>query len=364
MYKFILIFLLGSIGVFAGVEGKVIESKGITFIKGQEGGFKKLAINTEISNGDILKTSKDSSLVIELNDSSKLTVYQNSVIKIDESKIGQSSKSLTLFSGKLWANVSKKLTKDNYFKVNTPTSTAGVRGTDFGVVVAENGSSLVKVNSGSVAFDSDLDPKAQENIKTEEISNEEEDPLKSFMGDGNLTFRTSKINKEDSSINVDDLTGIKKKSIVLGENQGASFRLSKGLDIDETKSTSFENDEKMPSKKEEREKIVTWHISNLEKRLQQTDQILFKVTKISGDIDSVLNDKKIDVVKISATTQKGKRELTHMASELNTLQNSMDAQLYFLESIGESGETTKKILSKCNENKEKTTKMLEKVEKY
>ncbi|MBN2694192.1 FecR domain-containing protein [bacterium] len=363
---FIITILLLPLFLFSqeSIEGNIVEFSGTAFIRKGEGDFKKVEVATPVNEGDFIRTIKDSKVVVEFNDKSKIVVYSNSTMKIDNNIASDNSKSLTLLSGRVWASVTKKLSKKNFFKINTPTTTCGVRGTEFGVAVSENGSSLVKVNSGSVAFESDIDPKVEQISNTKTKETESADPMDLLMNDGALQFSVSKINREDQSINTDELTGITKNTVLLEKGDGASFRLTKGINKGDDSSDSFMKEEKMPDDPNKRLEIINWHISNLNKRVEKSDQLLFKVTKISGDIDSMMADKKIDTIKISASTQKGKREMEHITTELNNLQNSMDAQLYFLETVGVTDEASKKLMEKTVQNREKTAKMLEVVEKY
>ncbi len=358
---FLMPFILFSQGA---IEGNIVEFSGTAFIRKGDSDFKKVETSIAVNEGDFIRTIRDSKVVVEFNDKSKIVVYSNSTLKIDNNIASDNSKSLTLLSGRVWASVTKKLSKKDFFKINTPTTTCGVRGTDFGVAVSENGSSLVKVNSGTVAFESDIDPKVEEISNKQTSKTVSDDPMDMLMNDGVLQFNVSKINREDQSIDTDELTGITKKTVVLENGDGASFRLDKGIAKGEDSSDSFLKQEKMPEDSNKRLEIINWHISNLNKRVEKSDQLIFKVTKISGDIDSMMSDKKIDTIKISASTQKGKREMEHIATELNNLQNSMDAQLYFLQNVGVEDENAKKLMEKTVQNREKTVKMLEVVEKY
>lgn len=330
----------------------------IAFIKSvQSKRYRPATQKQVVQAGDVIRTGKGTHVIIRFTDQSILTISPNSMVKVDKKKVGKSSKSLTLFSGKLWAKVSKKLSKRNYFKINTPTATAGVRGTAFGVSVAGNGSTFIRVKDGAVSFESDIDPRLEKiAAKPKEI-----DPLQNFMSEGSLTFQVKKINKEDSSITIDGITGIKKKSILLGKKSMGTFRLSKGLEKEDANSKEFAKTEAMPQDPTARKKIITWHISNLEKRVAQTDRIMIKATRISGSIDSILKEKKFNVTKISASGQKTVHELDHMASELNNLQNGIDAQAHFLESLSEKNGDAKNILNKYNSNRVKTEELVDKV---
>jgi len=63
--------------------------------------------------------------------------------------------SVLLFFGKLWNKISKKALRKKVFEVQTPTAVCGVRGTDFETASYEDGTMLVRVNSGEVEVDSE-----------------------------------------------------------------------------------------------------------------------------------------------------------------------------------------------------------------
>jgi hypothetical protein len=339
--------LIISVSLLASI-GKVDKIEGKAFIKNQtSNSFQKLTNGFEVDKGDVIRTSNNATLSILFDDESKLTVYQKSIIKIDKNITDKNnSKSITLFSGKLWAKIHKRVTKKDFFKVNTPTATAGVRGTSFGVVVSSNGSSLVRVNSGRVLFDSDLDPRALKEEKKDEKKIEN-----NTTGDitlpKELNISTSKINRVDESIDIDKITGIKKKSIVLGKDSTASFRLNKGIKAEaEIPIIQFETEEIMPENQEKRKEIISWHISNLEHRVKTANHLVFRVSKISGDIESMKSDKKFTVEQISSSEKEGQKEIEHLNETVESMENSMDAQLYFLENVAKDNPEAKKVFEK------------------
>ncbi len=358
----ILLTILTTLSLFASI-GKINEIDGTAFIKQQStNGFKKLKTNSKISKGDIIRTTKGTFVNIVFDDQSTLRVYPKSIVKIDKNITDKNnSKSLTLFSGRLWAKVHKRITKKNFFKINTPTATAGVRGTSFGVVVSPNGSSLVRVSSGRVLFDSDIDPKLLKEEKKEEKSKETSSTPKSddLMQPQELNISTSSINRENNSIDTDIVTGIKRKSIILKKDSTASFRLETGIKPEaRIPVAQFESEENMPEDPQKRKEIITWHISNLKHRVKTAKQLVFKVTKIAGGIESMKSDKKFSVEQISATTKKGKKEMEHIAETVENMENSMDAQLYFLENYAKDDPEAKKVLEEHEKFVEEKNKII------
>ena len=121
-------------------------------------------IGTLLSGGDTLKTGDGSyTTLIFQDDGSRVKLGENAVLTLNVSrKQKKLNKKLKLDKGKIWAKVTKR--RDTQFQVNTPTSVASVKGTDFiveehdwgetwvwgleGVVELSNDKGKVTVNEG------------------------------------------------------------------------------------------------------------------------------------------------------------------------------------------------------------------------
>ena len=113
-----------------------------------------------VHDGDTLITAKNSRVTLLMNDKSKLTLTPQSKMVIDkslyDSAAGRRDTKLQLLIGRLRAVVAK-ITGDNSYSIQTPTATAGVRGTDFALAVGPNmtavltggGDSTVKLTSAT-----------------------------------------------------------------------------------------------------------------------------------------------------------------------------------------------------------------------
>ena len=364
MKYFLFLTILIAFSLSANSVGKIDTVKGLAFIKHTNTkGYKRLKLSTEVSYGDIIKTAKNGKVKILFDDNSELYVYSKTLMRINKSKMiaKTNSKDLTLLAGRLWARISKRVTPNNYFKVNTPTATAGVRGTDFGIIVSGDGSSLVKVQAGEVLFDSDIDPALD---KKESKAQETKKEAVNLMADGQLNIKTSKINLEDVSIDIDEVTGVKKKSILLGKNKEASYLLDKGIKTGEKIDVdNFVKERKMPTDKAKRKKIISYHISNMNKRLNKSKELRFKVTKIANEINiDLMKDGaslKFKTLKISSTNKKGQKDILHIAKRMDELQTSLDAQALYLEEY--QNEDTKEALDKYNKEKKENDKILNKL---
>ena len=94
--------------------------------------------------------------LIKLVDDSIIRVHANSKIVLNTMISPVEKKhSVLLFFGKLWNKISKKALRKKVFEVQTPTAVCGVRGTDFETASYEDGTMLVRVNSGQVEVDNE-----------------------------------------------------------------------------------------------------------------------------------------------------------------------------------------------------------------
>jgi hypothetical protein len=113
-----------------------------------------------VHDGDTLITAKNSRVTLLMNDKSKLTLTPQSKMVIDKSlhdpAANRRDTKLRLLLGRLRAVVAK-ITGDNAYTIQTPTATAGVRGTDFALAVnpemtallTGGGDSTVELTSGA-----------------------------------------------------------------------------------------------------------------------------------------------------------------------------------------------------------------------
>ncbi|MFA5098582.1 MAG: FecR domain-containing protein, partial [Candidatus Margulisiibacteriota bacterium] len=111
------------------------------------------AIGTVLGQDDNLRTKLNSKAEIGIDDNTTIIVEENTIININElyksDEQGDQS-SLKLLLGKVRAKVKRVLKKTEKFEVKTPTSVAGVRGTDFSVLYNMMGESLFSCHEGSV----------------------------------------------------------------------------------------------------------------------------------------------------------------------------------------------------------------------
>lgn len=143
--------------------GQVIQVTGLMEIqRAKQTTWLAAQRDTDVYSGDTITTGDDSRGTIKLVDDSIIRVHANSKIVLNTMISPVEKKhSVLLFFGKLWNRVSKKALRKKVFEVQTPTAVCGVRGTDFETASYEDGTMLVRVNSGEVEVDNEV---AQETL--------------------------------------------------------------------------------------------------------------------------------------------------------------------------------------------------------
>lgn len=137
------------------VAGVVTYAEGDVFRSDKEAGpFRKLKVDSEIFEGDVLKTEAGR-LEARLLDRSVIRLSANSRLKLDQARFakeddGDKKFTAKLFFGRMWAKVTSIVGSDSKFEVSSPNAVAGVRGTQFNIDVGKDKSTTVKVFTGKV----------------------------------------------------------------------------------------------------------------------------------------------------------------------------------------------------------------------
>jgi len=113
----------------------------VKFVKGEVLVNGKATVKgAKLSNNDLIKVMDKSLAIIELNDSSKVKINENTEIKVEEAKKERPT-TVSLISGSAFFKIKKalneKLSKEK-FKVKTRQVSLGVRGTEFFVSYGKN----------------------------------------------------------------------------------------------------------------------------------------------------------------------------------------------------------------------------------
>lgn len=136
----------------------------ITAQRGASGGFTPALDGDLFKGGDLVKADADGRAVLTFFDGSTLTVDPGSQVRVTTlNRLDDGGIQVVIEQtlGRTWASVSKLKTPDSKFEIQTPTSTAAVRGTAFETTVtrrpdgsiaviytADDGQLLVTANAG------------------------------------------------------------------------------------------------------------------------------------------------------------------------------------------------------------------------
>ncbi|MBB6478733.1 FecR family protein [Spirochaeta isovalerica] len=140
------IFLYSQQSVFEYVEGEVT-------IKRISGDLIPAEIGNSIVPGDSVITGRDGYAELTLESNSTITIDKDTVFVFAQREKKEEKKSIFMIVlGKIGFKFDKLLQEPD---IQTPSSVAGVRGTEFTVVTALDGSSLYVVSEGSVAVEAE-----------------------------------------------------------------------------------------------------------------------------------------------------------------------------------------------------------------
>lgn len=147
------LFTAGDSSAAPQVSAVALKVKGPVQLVLENGKKKPLKRGDKILPAHVIDSGKGGHAILQLSDGSKVEVFEATKIEVNKLLPEEESKfSLSLFFGRVVAKL-KKLRGDDV--VITPTMVAGVRGTEFSVCVAEDGTSVVSVNKGRVAVTTD-----------------------------------------------------------------------------------------------------------------------------------------------------------------------------------------------------------------
>ncbi|NOX36281.1 MAG: FecR domain-containing protein [Calditrichaeota bacterium] len=108
--------------------------------------------NMEVYPGDKIETKKESRCEITLKNGDVVRIDENSIYTLEDVKISEKEVKAESFLsvGRLWSNIRKIFSKDDYFKVKSPSAVIAVRGTIYRVNANPDTTTQVFVYDGEV----------------------------------------------------------------------------------------------------------------------------------------------------------------------------------------------------------------------
>ncbi len=108
--------------------------------------------NMDVFPGDKIETRKESRCEITLKNGDVVRIDENSIYTLEEVVVTEKTVKAESFLnvGKLWSTVRKVFSKDDYFKVKSPSAVIAVRGTIYRIDVAPDSTTQLRVYDGAV----------------------------------------------------------------------------------------------------------------------------------------------------------------------------------------------------------------------
>lgn len=153
------------------IEGYITFFVGKVEITDNKKSINKASIKSKLLKGYKLKTYKNSAANVQIG--SKVIIKLLADTELDFSEMVSDNKTiLKLNTGKTYSKIIKKLSRNEKYKIKTPTVTASVRGTEF-LTEYKNGKSNFSVKKGKIAI---YKVKEGKDIKDTVKAIEEEEP--------------------------------------------------------------------------------------------------------------------------------------------------------------------------------------------
>ena len=137
--------------------------------EGAQGEWRPVKVGQSLNAGSFIRTRVGSQVALLLRDQTQIRLNEQSTLLVRSVAEPGLASTLDLLGGRLWAQVKQAATgglraltksintsRDQVVRINTPTATVGIRGTDWELVVAESGESTVTVFTGEVEMSNPL----------------------------------------------------------------------------------------------------------------------------------------------------------------------------------------------------------------
>jgi len=151
---FLAVFLLFSVDAYSAIKVKFFLGE-VEYMPKTDTAWKKVTMGQKIQVGDSIRTGAKAYIELDL-DNNYIKINENTKIKISEN-VGESktANSVMVQYGNVLSKIEKIKKDDKGFEIRTASSIAGVRGTEFTVLAGHDGTTVVQVVEGTVAFTGD-----------------------------------------------------------------------------------------------------------------------------------------------------------------------------------------------------------------
>ena len=130
----------------AWAQATIQHLSGTLFVQRADGSVRLLSERSEVRQGDVVTTERDSYAQMRFTDGAVVTLRPNTQVRLDsyrfvEAQPGNDNFALALLKGglrKITGLIGRRGTREA-FRLVTPTATVGIRGTDFSAIHVESG---------------------------------------------------------------------------------------------------------------------------------------------------------------------------------------------------------------------------------
>ncbi len=149
-------------------DAQIVMVQGRVEVRDAASGIWRPAVtNQKVNAGEFVRTGDASQMALLVKDQTQVRLNQQSLFQIKSAGNAEGGTQLELTTGRMWAQAKQFFTgvlrgttglvsNQRKLTVTTPTSTIGIRGTDWEVNVGDSGTTTVAVFSGEVAVGNDL----------------------------------------------------------------------------------------------------------------------------------------------------------------------------------------------------------------
>jgi hypothetical protein len=147
------------VGQTAPVQAQVASVAGSVFVSGNSQGLRSLSHGDALSPGDEIDTRGGGRLTISLSDGSLVVIQPDSRVVLKDFRSASTLRELfDIVLGRIRVKINHYAGRPNPYRINSPTASIAVRGTDFSVVVDIPGNTQVFVFEGLVEVSSLSEP--------------------------------------------------------------------------------------------------------------------------------------------------------------------------------------------------------------
>jgi len=153
----LILLLTQSVAVLQRVARVSDLSGTVSVIRKGEEDAQPLGERRLVQAGEQLSTDAEGRCTLNWIDGTRIRMEPRSELTVQKCQVhrGAEESAFRLDIGKIWIRVLRVLSQQDKFLINTPTATAGVRGTMFAMAVAADGSTEISVYEGQVTVAGD-----------------------------------------------------------------------------------------------------------------------------------------------------------------------------------------------------------------